>query len=432
MRDYTREIDFYCRRLFPITRSITGDGNRESLKILQEIVPIDILEYPSGLQIYDWTIPDEWNIRDAWVKNSRGTTLIDFQKNNLHLVSYSTPLHKTVIYEELLGHLHYLEEMPEAIPYRTSYYEKNWGFCLSYRDFLKYFEKGESYEVFIDSDLGPGSLTIGELLIPGLSPKEYLISTYICHPSMANDNVSGMVLTAFLARELLSRSPLNYSYRVLFVPETIGSIAYCAMNTEAMRTVRAGLVISTVGGPGGFGYKQSFDPGHYINHLIEQAFFERGIGFVTYPFDIHGSDERQYSSQGFRINAATITKDKYYEYPYYHTSLDDLDFLRPENINEALTVYRRLCNKLERNLTYKNLRPDCEVMLSRHGLYPKTGGGILPAKNSPSEVDAMLWLLFYCDGKMSLFEISQQTGISLETLYETAIRLEEKSILQRI
>ena len=322
MTDLAVEINTYLKRLFPICRSITGNGNRETLRILQEIVPLTVYEIPSGTKVYDWMIPDEWNIRDAWIKDSTGKKIIDFQNSNLHVVNYSVPVHNRMNLVELNEHLHFRDDLPSAIPYRTSYYNENWGFCLSHNDYKRYFNRKDIYEVFIDSKLKKGSLSIGELLIKGRSNKEYLISTYICHPSLANDNLSGFVLTAFLARELLIRE-LNFSYRIIFVPETIGAISYCANNEEAMKKIMAGFVVSSVGGPGRFGYRQSWQEGHFINSMIEKTFDENGIdNFKIYPFDVHGSDERQYSSQGFGINIASITKDKYYDYDYYHTSLD--------------------------------------------------------------------------------------------------------------
>lgn len=430
MIDYTKQIDHYLHCLFPITRSITGNGNRETLKILQEIVPLEIKEYPSCQKVYDWVIPKEWNIKDAWIKNSKGDKIVDFQKNNLHVVSYSIPVHKRLMFSELKKHLHYRKDLPEAIPYRTSYYEETWGFCVSYNDLKSHFREDEEYEVYIDSSLINGSLSIGELLIQGKSSKEYLISTYICHPSMANDNLSGMILTAFLTKEILKKE-LNFSYRIVFVPETIGAIAYCANNEEAMKKIDCGFVISTAGGPGKFGYKQSFDKEHFINKIIEQTFKESNEEYITYLFDIHGSDERQYSSSGFRINIATISKDRYYEYDYYHTSLDDLEFVKASTINKSLMLYLKTINKLDKNITYKGRYP-CETMLSRHGLYPKAGGGLLPGNPKINDLETILWFLFYCDGNNDLFEISEKLDMDFGYLYPIAHELEEKGVIVRI
>ena len=428
---HTREINHYLKRLFPISRSITGFGNRKTLEILQEIIPLKILEYSSGQKIYDWVIPKEWNVQDAWIKNSNGEKIVDFQKNNLHVISYSIPLHENLSFHELKSRLHYREDLPKAIPYRTTYYKEDWGFCVSFDDFQKFFKPQEDYEVYIDSTLSHGSLSIGELLISGKSTKEFLISTYICHPSIANDNLSGTIMTAFLAKELLQKR-LNFSYRIIFVPETIGAIAYCAKNENEMKAIESGLVVTNVGGPGRFSYKQSFDSKHFINKLIEQTFQDNGIDFITYPFDIHGSDERQYSSPGFRIQMATICKDKYYEYPFYHTSLDNLDFVKAENIDESLNLYLQVIDKLDYNVGFIRKDIHCEVMLSKYDLYPKLGGAQRPTGNRPNDLDIILWLLFYCDGEQSLFDISEKTDLSLEKLYSIAQKLESKGIIKRL
>lgn len=272
------------------------------MKILQEIIPLHIIEVPSGTQVYDWTVPKEWKIANAWIKNSAGEKIIDFQDSNLHVVGYSIPVHTTLSFDTLKKKLHYLEQLPEAIPYRTSYYHEDWGFCLSYDRFTSLFEEGEAYEVCIESELFDGSLSIGELLIPGKKKKEYLISSYICHPSMANDNLSGVITAAFLAKYLLEhQDTLNYSYRIVFVPETIGAIAYCAQNETAMKQIDEGFVLTTCGGPGKFGYKQSWQKNNSINAMTEAVFREHTLDYETYPFEIRGSDERQYSTQGFRI-----------------------------------------------------------------------------------------------------------------------------------
>lgn len=452
MPDCVREIDQFLKRLFPICRSITGEGNRETLRILQEIVPLQTKEYPSGTPVFDWIIPSEWEIRGAYIQNESKERLVDFRNSNVHVMSCSQPVQGKMTLDGLRPHLHYRDDLPDAIPYRTSYYKKDWGFCLSYRQYQDLEKDGGPFEVFIDSSFKEnGSLTIGELLIQGKNKKEILISTYFCHPSLANDNLSGFLLTAFLAKELSARKNLNYSYRVIFVPETIGAISYCAMNEETMRSIDTGLVITCVGGPGKFGYKQSFDPKHYINDLIKQVFIEEGVEYITYPFDIHGSDERQYSSQGFRINVATICRDKYYEYPFYHTSLDNLDFVKAEQINKSLELYLRLIDKLDtyrgsyepslnfnekdhgssQSPIYKNLFPNCEVMLSKHGLYPDTGGGMLPGQNTEEELNIILSLLFHCDGKRTLASISSELAMPLNAVKAIGSMLEEKGILER-
>jgi aminopeptidase-like protein len=430
-----KEIDKYLKKLFPITRSITGEGNRKTLKILQEIIPLEIKEYPTGQKVYDWEIPKEWNIQDGWIKDSLGNKIIDFKKNNLHIVSYSQPIYKKLKLQELKEHLHYLKNLSDAIPYRTSYYNENWGFCLSYDDYQKYFENlddNEEFEVFIDSKFKNGSLTIGELLIEGRSKKEYLISCYICHPSMANDSLSGVIATTFIARELLKiKDKLEHSYRIIFLPETIGAIAYLANNEEQMKKIETGLVITTCGGPGTFGYKASLNEKHWINQMVEDIFEKNNINYIKYPFDVHGSDERQYSSQGFRINCVTITKDKYYEYDFYHTSLDNLNFVKPTAIKKSVDLYLELLNLMDKNIYYKNNYPNGEVMLSKHDLYPKTGGALLPNKNI-SALSIILESLFYFDGTIGLYEMSKKLNINIDLIYKALRKLENKGILQRV
>jgi len=423
------EIQSYLERLFPLHRSITGKANRETLQILQEIIPLRRIEIPSGEKVFDWTIPPEWEIRNAWIRNARNEILLDLKQSNLHVVSYSHPIRGRFSFRELRSHLHFLPELPDAIPYRTSYYREAWGFCLSFRDFQALFREDETYEVCIDSRLEPGALSCGEFLVPGKSDQEILLSTYFCHPSLANDNLSGVLLTAFLAR-ILATSPHYHSFRIIFVPETIGAIAYCARNEEALKRIKAGMVITCVGGPGAFGFKASFQEAHPVNRIVEQVFHRRGLDFIRYPFDIHGSDERQYSSQGFRINMVSITKDKYYAYPFYHTSLDNLNFVTAENIRATLEITLETVELLDQNLVYRNLQPCCEVMLSKHGLYPELGGGQLPDPGQLGDLDLILWILFLCDGTRDLLEISERLRTPISRLAVIARNLVQKGILE--
>lgn len=424
------EIDGYLKRLFPLCRSITGEPNRETLRILQEIIPLTIHEIPSGMEVYDWVIPDEWVIRNAWIADSQGRRIVDFNVNNLHLVSYSIPVHATMSWAELAPHIHRHTELPEAIPYRTSYYKRDWGFCVTHEQYELLASNGEDFQVYIDSELKSGTMSYGEYLIPGRSKQEILLSCYICHPSMANDSLSGVLLTAFLARYICCLKDRHWSYRIVFVPETIGAITYCALNEPAMKQIDVGLVITTVGGPGKFGYKQSYDPSHFINRMIEEVFTSADKPFITYPFDIHGSDERQYSSQGFRINVATISRDRYYEYPYYHSSLDDLDFVTAQQIVETLALYERLIDKLEVRRIYRSRIPHCEVMLSRHDLYPSTGGAQLPEFQGRSLLDLFLWLLFLSDGTKSVDDIATKIEVDSKILMPLIERLESKGVLE--
>ena len=389
-----------------------------------------ILEYPSGTSVYDWVIPKEWIIRDAWIKNSNCQKVVDFKKSNLHIVSHSIPVHAYLSFDELYPKLHYIKDLPEAIPYRTAYYTQDWGFCLSYNDFNEFIRPGETYEVMIDSEFIDGSMALGELIINGKSAKEILISTYICHPSLANDNLSGIVLTAILAQELM-KTELNHTFRIVFLPETIGAIAYCAHNEEIMKEIDAGFVVTTVGGPGELGYKQSIHRNHPINRIVEQAFDSLGIVPLVYPF-APSSDERQYSSQAFGINTVSITKNKYYEYEYYHTSLDNLDFVKAEYIAETLSLYIKTIDKFDKNICFLNLKPHCETMLSKHGLYPEIGGKLLSKDGYISEPDTILWLLLLCDGTVPLVQISERINVPIENLYTIASKLEEKVILRRV
>lgn len=453
MTDFSGEIDRFLQRLFPICRSITGNGNRKTLSILNEIVHIVQYEVPSGTQVYDWVIPDEWNVRDALIATQDGRRIIDFQENNLHLMSYSEPINASMDWKELEPHLYTHQELPTAIPYRTTYYKRDWGFCVTQLQYEELENLKEPFDVVIDSNFKHGSLTYGECLLPGRSTQEILISCYICHPSMANDNLSGMLLTAFLARHLKSLKNRFWSYRIVFVPETLGAITYCEANEKAMKKIDVGLVVTTVGGAGELGYKQSWQSDHLINKMIEEVLNDADENFITYPFDIHGSDERQYSSQEFRINCATVCKDRYYEYPEYHTSLDNLDFVTGEQINQTLQIYLELVEKLEEendpsklkmkkekkenfflknDMVYKNLFSHCEVMLSKHDLYPAAGGNWLPEEGQMSELDVILWLLFYCDGKSTLQEISKKINAPLDFLHKVANVLKSKGVLKEL
>jgi len=433
MVDYSQEIQNYLESLFPINRSLTGDGNRETLEIIKKIIPIEIKEYKSGENVFDWTIPKEWRVKSAWIKDKSGKKIVDFSNSNIHLVGYSKPIAGKFKKKALLKHLHFSEDQPKTIPYRTSYYQSDWGFCLSFDDFIKYFSVDENYEfeVFIDAEFYSGSLSIGELILHGYSKEEFLVSTYICHPSMANDNLSGVLLTAFLARELMNQNFLEKTYRIIFVPETVGAIAYCSKNYDAMQKIKSGLVVTTCGGQGQFGYKKSWNSDHYLNSMIEDVLIEENIKFKSFEFDIHGSDERQYSSQGFRINCCSITKDKYYDYKYYHTSHDDLNFVNGRQINESLNLYLRLIlDKVDKNIFLSNTIPNCEVMLSKHNLYPKTGGAINPTTKKDT-LDIILWSLFLLDGKTGLYEISKKLGIDIGLVYQTIQELISKGILVR-
>jgi aminopeptidase-like protein len=466
------EIDNLFEQLFPICRSITGNGVRKSLSILKKITDFQIHEIPSGTICYDWKVPNEWNISDAYVEDSSGNKILNFQKNNLHVVNYSMPIDDTLTFEELKKHLHVLKDYPNSIPYRTTYYKEDWGFCLSYEEFKK-MNRNSKYTVKIDSTLKPGHLTYGEYVIEGNSGKEFIISTYCCHPSLANDNLSGLVLWILLLRKLKSLKT-NHTYRFIVVPETIGAIAYLSAHEKIMQNVLGGFILTCVAGPGKFSYKQSFLGNDLIDDVVRKTFSKLELDFKQYDFNITGSDEGQYSSPFFRIPIGTICKDKYHEFEYYHTSKDDLDFIKSNYLEETLDVYYSLIMNLENmDLTdfqnhlpkklnikksnlkneaiYMSLNPYCAPMLSKRGLYPTLGGKIkqkaaddskdhseqkfnmMDGKSlSGMELDAILWVMFYGDGQTSLAEISEKTSFPLTVLNNTAKMLCEYNLLVKI
>jgi aminopeptidase-like protein len=430
----TTQADRLLKELFPICRSITGEGTRQTLRKLCSVTNFQLFEIPSGTACYDWTIPDEWNVQDAFVADSSGHRVIDFKINNIHLVSYSIPFEGVLTYEELAPHLHTLPDLPNAIPYRTTYYHKDWGFCLTH-DQLQKMDRTGSFHVVVDTTLAPGSLTYGEATLPGTSGQEYLITTYVCHPSLANDNLSGVILWTLLLREI-RQVPHRHSYRFVIAPETIGALAYISRNEAVVKTLAGGLVVTTVAGPGKIGYKSTWRGDSLIDRAVRSTFRELDLEFVEYPFDASGSDERQYSSPGLRIPMGTICKDKYYEYPYYHTSLDNLDFIRADALIETLKVYLSVIEKLEQNQIYRSLNPIGEPMLGKRGLYPRTGGALRQKVSAPTpsvgELDAIRWILFYADGKTSLHDIAEITGLPLQVLTDAAVKLIESDLIVEV
>jgi aminopeptidase-like protein len=443
---YTQQADDFFHRLFPICRSITGDGLRETLRALNEYTPFEVNEVLSGTQCYDWIIPDEWNVRDAFIADSTGRRVIDFKVNNVHLVNYSIPFEGMLTFDELAPHLYTLPDLPNAIPYRTTYYNRTWGFCLTHEQWQQ-LDRTEHYHVVVDTTLAPGSLTYGEARLHGTSGDEYLISTYCCHPSLANDNLSGPILWTLLLNELRQHQLLN-SYRFVIIPETIGAIAYIAHNEDALKTMQGGFIPTTVAGPGPFGFKQTWRGDSVIDRVVRLTFKELGLEFIPYPFDVNGSDERQYSTPGLRLPVGTIAKDKYYEYSYYHTSLDNLDFVSATNLVETLKLYVMAIEKLEWNRTYRSRNPIGEPMLGKRGLYPKVGGAIKQKAASTTahgerqytvdagnimygnELDAIRWLMFYADGQTPLLDIAEQTDLPMQQLHEVAEKLVAGGLLE--
>ena len=409
------EMYYLMEKLFPICRSITGNGVRETLKIINNLIPLNIHEVPSCTKVFDWTIPDEWNIIDAYVKDENGKRVIDFHNSNLHVVGYSIPYEGKLNLNELSGHLYTLPDQPDLIPYVTSYYKRDWGFCLAHKDFLNL--KDNLYDVKIDSTLKPGSLSYGELIIPGESDEEILISTYICHPSMANNELSGPVVATFLARELLNRK-LRFTYRFVFVPETIGSIAYLSKNLDHMKKkVVAGYVITCVGDPGNFSYLSTKEentlPDRVALHVLKNSADE----YKVYPFLDRRSDERQYNAPGIDLPVGSLMRTKYGSYPEYHTSGDNLDFVTPEALRGSLDIYLRCIETLENNRIYKTTVLG-EPQLGKRGLYSNVS-----FKGSAKPARIMKDFLAYCDGENDLVCIADRIDCPVWDLVPIADKL---------
>jgi aminopeptidase-like protein len=401
-------------RLFPICRSITGNGVRKTLDIISGIVPLDRYEIPTGTQVFDWTVPKEWNVREAWIKNSSGEKIVDFADNTLHILNYSVPIHRTVSLDELKKHLYTIPNQPDLIPYRTSYYEENWGFCMTFNQLNNL--RDDSYEVFIDSSLEKGYMTFGEYFVPGETTDEVLISTHICHPSLANDNLSGIAVSAFLAQKL-SQKRHRYSYRFLFIPGTIGAITWLSLNERRTKYIKHGLVASQLGRPGKFTYKQSRQGHADIDHVAQAVLKLSHVDHEVRPFNPYGYDERQFCSPGFNLPVGCLTRTSYAEYPEYHTSADDLSLISPDTLKESLDMYARILQMLEVNRRYLNVNPKCEPQLGKRGLYANVGGD-----HSGKDVQmAMLWLLNYSDGSYTVLDICEKSGLDYSVM-EVAIR----------
>jgi aminopeptidase-like protein len=411
--------------LFPFCRSITGEGVRQTLRRLQNDLPLKLHEVPTGTQVFDWTVPKEWNVRDAWIKDPSGRKVVDFNESNLHVLNYSTPVHGRIPLTELDRHLYTLPEQPEAIPYKTSYYKETWGFCLSHAQ-RESLPDGE-YEYCIDSSLEDGSLSYGEVYLPGRRKKEILFSAHVCHPSLANDNLSGIVVLHNLA-QALSKLDTTWSYRFIFAPGTIGAITWLAQNQDRLGAIEAGLVVAGVGDPGDFTYKRTRRADAEIDLLVKRALRESGSSFGLVDFSPDGYDERQYNSPGIELPVGRLSRTPYGTYPEYHTSGDTLDFIRPDSLGLALEVLLRVCALLESSPRFRNLSPRAEPQLGRRGLYSALGGH----RDSSARERAMQWVLNYSDGEHCLADIAERSGLGLQILEEVAALLEEKELLGRI
>ena len=419
-----REIYALIEELYPICRSITGDGFRTTLQRIRQEIPLAIHEVPTGTQVFDWTVPREWNIRDAWVKNARGERIIDFRKHNLHVVNYSVPVRRKVSLQELQQHLHSLPEQPDLIPYRTSYYNENWGFCLPHRQRLAL--QDEEYEVCIDSSLQDGHLTLGEYLVRGSSEEEVLVSCHACHPSLCNDNLSGVCVATHLARHMAGAA-LRYSYRFLFIPGTIGSITWLSLNENKVEHIRHGLVLTCVGDRGGFTYKKSRRGNAEIDRAFSCLLRQSGKPHTMQEFSPYGYDERQYCSPGFNLPVGCLMRTPHGRFPEYHTSGDNLQLVDSSSLGETFNLCMSVFHLLENNRTYLNLSPRCEPQLGKRGLYGSIGGQDVKA----SEL-AMLWVLNYSDGEHSLLDIAERSEMDFQLLVAAAQALSAKHLLQEV
>ena len=416
----------FIAEAYPICRSITGDGVRRTLGMLRELIPLEIHEVPTGTPVFDWTVPKEWNIRDAWIADPSGRKVVDFQACNLHVLNYSVPIHERLPLAELKKHLFTLPDKPDLIPYRTSYSKETWGFCLSHNQ-LQALPEGE-YEARIDSTLEDGSLTYGELFLPGESEREVLLSTHVCHPSLCNDNLSGIAVMAWLARELQARPRRRYSYRFLFIPGTIGSITWLARNEERAGRIAHGLVAANLGDPGHFHYKRTRNGFAEIDRAVLNVLETSGEPFDEEHFVPFGYDERQYSSPGFNLNVGSLTRTPYGRYPEYHTSADNLGFVRPEALEGSLRTYLAVMDVLEGNRRYLNLNPKCEPQLGRRGLYRTIGGDDVGRAREL----ALLWVLNLSDGDYSLLEIAERSGMAFAAIREAADALLAVELLREV
>lgn len=419
------EMHTLIKELFPLCRSITGDGVRETLRRIQRIVPLQIHEVPTGTQVFDWTIPKEWNIRDAYVKDDTGRRVIDFQKSNLHVMSYSVPVRKTVSIDELKKHIFSLPEHPDWIPYRTSYYDENWAFCLSQNEALALSDS--KYEVHIDSSLENGHLSYGEYYLPGSCEEEVLLSCHVCHPSLANDNLSGIAVTTFLAKYLASQKT-RYSYRFLFLPGTIGSIAWLSLNENKVSNIKHGVVVACVGDAGRFTYKKSRRGDAEIDMTMAHLLKHCGEDYTILDFSPYGYDERQYCSPGFNLPVGSLTRTPHGQFSEYHTSADNPAFVLPNSLAESFLMYVKLAFVLDNNRTYQSLNPKCEPQLGRRGLYDSIGGGT----DGRDRQLVMLWTLNFSDGRHTLLDIAEKSGFAFDIVFQVANVLSAHGLLQEI
>ena len=414
-----------AERLFPICRSITGNGLRETLRILQQEIPLTLYEVPTGTPAFDWDVPREWNIRDAYIKNSRGEKIVDFQQSNLHVLNYSTPINRRMSLEELRPHLFTLPDMPGWIPHRTSYFNDNWGFCITHRQLEAL--PDETYEVVIDSSLEPGSLTYGELIIPGESEEQILLFAHCCHPSLANDNLSGIAVVVELAKILRASSP-RFTYRCVFAPAAIGCITWLSQNQSELNKVKLGMVAALLGDPGQLSYKKTQAGDALIDRASLHILRHRNMPFRTLEFSPFGYDERQFSSPGINLPVGRLTRTPNGAYPEYHTSADNMSLITPNAMADSLATYCAIFALIENNHVYKSDFPYCEPQLGKRGLYRTTGGHGNPEQRQM----AILWVLNQANGKHDLLDIAERADLNFEIIASVAAELASAEVIRKV
>jgi aminopeptidase-like protein len=414
----------FIKELYPICRSITGNGVRETLNLIGKRIPLQIHEVPTGTKVLDWEIPKEWNIRDAFIKDSLGNKIVDFKKLNLHVLNYSTPINTRMSLDELKPHLFSIPDKPALVPYRTSYYSENWGFCISHEQLNSL--KDETYEVVIDADLSTGSLTYGEFYLKGETEDEVLISTHICHPSLCNDNLSGIAVCTSLANEL-RKTHRYYSYRFLFIPGTIGAITWLSINENHLSLIKYGLVTSLLGIDSIFTYKRSRQGNARIDKIVEYILCRNTLPGKIINFIPYGYDERQFCSPGFNLPVGNLTRIPFGEYPEYHTSADNMNLISEKALEDSLNIFQLIIQYIEADQKYINLFPKGEPQLGNRGLYDNIGG----RNDSKTLQLAFLWVLNYSDGELSLTDISMLSQLDLKIIIEAADMLIEKGLIKK-
>ena len=426
-----KKIESLLYKILPHKRSLLGFENLKTLEEIKKIIPIKIKSFKSGFRAYDWKVPLGWNCNSATIMNENNEIIIDYKKNPFHVAAYSKKIKLQTEWKNIKNKIFFNKELSSSIPYRTFYYKRDWGFCVTKKQFQILSNQKGKLKISINSKFTKDKMYYGELIIKGTSKKEILITTYICHPHMINDNISGVIVSTFLAKKIKQKKR-RFTYRILFVSETIGSISYIKKNLKQLKKTYMGLVITTCGGPGNFSYKKSINKDHTINLLIESYFREKKINFKKYDFESMGSDERQYSSYPLRINMASIFKDKYYEYKEYHTSNDNLIFTKPENILKGLKIYEGLVEYFDKIKIYKKKQPYCETMLSKYKLHNDVGGEYKKNLKSKFNLEKLLKVLFYIDGNSSTAYISNKTNLNIKIVENICSFFKKKKIIRNI